>query len=494
MRVLSGLEPERVWKYFEDLCGIPHGSYNEKAVSDYCVAFARERGLEVYQDKAWNVVIIKEASAGYEEEEPLILQGHLDMVCVKTPDCDLDFKKDGLRLKAEGDYVSAKGTSLGGDDGIAVAYALALLDDDHLPHPRLEAVFTTAEEVGMDGATALDVSVLKGHTVLNLDSEEEGIFLAGCAGGCSAKLILPAKRESGNGIRAELSVHGLKGGHSGAEINKGRGNANVLLGLMLEKLYKELPGEALPKLVSCEGGEKDNAIPRESRAVLLFPDTVTTEQKKAVEQICADFEKDRKKQDETLSGRADENLKVTLKWSGAARGDTVSQEAFEALLAILTASNGVIRMSRDIPGLVQTSLNLGVLRSEAGELSVRYSIRSSVSEEKNEQVERLQKLAKDCGSAMEVNGDYPAWEYRKNSPFREECVRIYEEMFGRAPKVEVIHAGLECGILASKIPDLDCISMGPDMKDIHTTEERMNIASVERMWNFILEIVKRRAR
>lgn len=492
MHVLKGLEPASVWKYFEDLCGIPHGSYNEKGVSDYCVAFARERGLEVYQDEAWNVVIIKEASPGYEEEEPLILQGHLDMVCVKTADCDLDFQRDGLRLQVEGDYVSARGTSLGGDDGIAVAYALALLDDNSIPHPRLEAVFTTAEEVGMDGAAALDVSVLKGHTVLNMDSEEEGSLLAGCAGGCSACLTLPAGREGGSGVEVELLIHGLQGGHSGVEINKGRGNANVLLGLVLERLLSGLPREARPRIVSVEGGEKDNAIPRESRAVLLFPAGLTGEQWELAEKICADCQRDLAKTDETLSGRADAGLMVSLKRTGSGELETVSLKTAEALVSILTAPNGVIRMSQDIPGLVQTSLNLGVLRTDGENIVVRYSIRSSVGQEKAEQVERLEKLAADCGAKLEINGDYPAWEYRKDSPLREDMVRIYTEMFGTAPKVEAIHAGLECGILASKIKDLDCVSIGPDMLDIHTTEERASISSVQRMWDYTLEILKRK--
>lgn len=483
MGVLSNLEPKNVWKYFEDICGIPHGSGNEKAVSDYCVAFAREHGLEVWQDEAWNVVIMKKASAGYEDREPLILQGHLDMVCEKKPDCDIDFEKDGLRIFVDGDYVRAEGTTLGGDDGIAIAYALAVLADDSLPHPRLEAVFTTSEEVGMDGAAALDVSVLKGHTVLNMDSEEEGILLAGCAGGCGVGIRLPVERRKKSGIHAVLTVDGLLGGHSGAEIDKGRGNASRLLASVLTELGKKTGCG----LISINGGLKDNAIPRECHAELLFPEGMPKEARREAEKICAASE-ERLRQE---YGEADPNLSVWLEFGEQTEADVFMESAYEHAMALLTAlPNGVICMSEDIEGLVQTSLNLGVLKTEE-DLMLRYSVRSSVSAEKEALVEQIRQTVYQEGGSMTVNGDYPAWEYRKDSPFREDCVRIYGELFGVEPKVQAIHAGLECGLLASKIPDLDCISIGPQMHDIHTTEERLCISSVERMWRYILEIIKR---
>lgn len=484
MGVLSNLEPKCVWKYFEDICGIPHGSGNEKAVSDYCVAFARERGLEVRQDEAWNVVIIKEAGAGYEEKEPLILQGHLDMVCEKKPDCSIDFEKDGLRLVTDGDYVRAEGTTLGGDDGIAVAYALAILADDSIPHPRLEAVFTTGEEVGMDGAAALDVSILKGHTVLNLDSEEEGVLLAGCAGGCSVGISLPVIRRKQSGISAVLTVDGLLGGHSGAEIDKGRGNADRLLASVLADLKKET-GCAL---VSIDGGLKDNAIPRECHAILLFPENLSETERQKAEEVCtASYERLKKEY-----GAVDPGLSIRLQFADSKEAEIFPEDSFEHAMALLTAlPNGVICMSEDIEGLVQTSLNLGVVKTEDTALILRYSVRSSVSAEKEALVEQIRQSVYQEGAGMTVNGDYPAWEYRKDSPFREDCVRIYRNLFGTEPKVEAIHAGLECGILASKIDDLDCISIGPQMHDIHTTEERLCISSVERMWRYILAIIKR---
>lgn len=481
MGVLTELRPTSVWKFFEDLCGIPHGSYNEKGVSDYCVAFAKERGFEVYQDEAWNVVIIKEASAGYEDAEPLILQGHLDMVCEKKPDCDIDFEKDGLRLMVDGDYVYAEGTTLGGDDGIAIAYALAVLDNDSIPHPRLEAVFTTCEEVGMDGATALDVSMLKGHTVLNMDSEEEGVLLVGCAGGCGSEITLPLQRERKKGIQGEIIVGGLLGGHSGAEIDKGRGNANKLLAQVLGQLEKSADYE----LISVAGGLKDNAIPRECRAQILIPEG-SLEQVKEVCTSCGELLK------ETFAA-ADGGVTVTLKSGELTEAQVLTEASAKNAVAFLNElPNGIVSMSQDIPGLVQTSLNLGVLDTCEDGLKVRCSVRSSVSAEKEDVVETLRRIVGVHGGFMAVSGDYPAWEYRKDSSLRDDCIRIYEEMFGVKPKVEAIHAGLECGLLASKIPNLDCVSMGPDMHDIHTTEERMSISSVERMWKYIVEIVKRK--
>lgn len=481
MGILKGLKPEGVWKYFEELCGIPHGSYNEKAVSDYCVAFAKKRGLEVYQDDAWNVVIIKEASAGYEDAEPLILQGHLDMVCEKKLDCDIDFMKDGLRLKVDGDYVYAEGTTLGGDDGIAVAYGLAILDDDSIVHPRLEVIFTTCEEVGMEGASALDVSMLKGHTVLNLDSEEEGTLLVGCAGGCSAAVTLPVQRVKEHAVHVRLTVDGLQGGHSGAEIDKGRGNANLLIVRVLTELKKKVDYG----LVSVAGGQKDNAIPRESRAELL----VSPDQIEIVRDFCKNCDQILKKE----YAATDPGVTLTAEAMGEKDMDVMDEASCQkALSLLLSLPNGIQTMSGDIKGLVETSLNLGALKTEDSSILLRYAVRSSVGTAKDWLTDKMRLIAEFHGGTMELQGIYPAWEYRRDSKLRDDMVRIYEQMFGTAPKVEAIHAGLECGILASKISDLDCVSMGPDLLNIHTTEEKACIASVERMWNYVLEILKRK--
>jgi len=479
MRKLEGLKPEKVWYFFEEISKIPRGSHNEKAVSDYCVQFAKERELEVYQDDAWNVVIRKGASKGYEKAEPMILQGHLDMVCEKKADCTIDFERDGLDLKVEGDFVSAEGTTLGGDDGIAIAYALAILDDDSIAHPSLEVVFTACEEMGMDGARALDVSVLRGHTVLNLDSEEEGILLAGCAGGCTAAITIPVQREEAQGVEALLLVNGLSGGHSGAEIDKGRGNANVLLGRILGSLSKKLSFSIL----SLFGGEKDNAIPRQSKAKLLLPDSKIEQ---AVE-ICKICENELK----TEYAFTDSKVEVTLEIFGQQKAQAFDGDSQKRVLALLMAlPNGVQTMSQNIKGLVETSLNLGILKTEEDRVSFSYSIRSSIGSAKERLLEKMQIIAEYFGGALAFHGDYPAWEYRKNSKLREDMFQIYCELFGKEPKVEVIHAGLECGILSSKIPDLDCVSIGPDILDIHTTRERISISSVERTWRYLLKILE----
>ena len=480
MSILSNLKPAGVWKFFEELCQIPHGSHNEKAISDYCVAFAKERGLSVWQDDAWNVIMVKEASAGYENAEPVILQGHLDMVCVKKPDCDLDLEKEGLRLAVDGDYVYAEGTSLGGDDGIAIAYALAILDDDSIPHPRLEVIFTTCEEVGMDGALALKPSMLKGHTMLNLDSEEEGIFLVSCAGGVSMDITLPIERIQSEGMGAVLTVEGLLGGHSGVEIHKGRGNANLILARVLACLHEKVDYQ----VVSLSGGLKDNAIPRESSAKLLLPKG-SAEQAKA---FCEAYTQILQKE----YASTDSGITVRLELTGEEKAEGMRLDSFKkALMLLLSLPCGVQAMSGEIEGLVETSLNMGILDTREQELYFCYSLRSSVGSAKEWLTQKLCMIAKSHGGTVSLRGAYPAWEYKKDSPLREDMVRIYEKMFGNQPKVEAIHAGLECGVLASKIPGLDCVSMGPDILDIHTTEERMRISSVERMWAFILAVLKR---
>lgn len=479
--VLANLEPKKVWSFFEDLTQIPRGSYNEKQVSDYCVAFAKERGLEVYQDELWNVVIIKEASKGYEDVEPLIIQGHLDMVCEKKPDCKIDFTKDGLEIAVDGDFVYAKGTTLGGDDGIAIAYALAILDDDSIAHPRLEMVFTTSEEVGMDGAAALDTSVLKGHTVLNLDSEEEGHLLVGCAGGSSVSVKLPVKRCLAKGIAAALKVDGLLGGHSGVEIDKGRANSNLLLARVLGTLSQKISYQ----LISVAGGLKDNAIPRESDAqILLLPEQV--EEAKELCKLC-----EKELQEEYAA--TDANICIHLEIQDEKETMALEEASAKEVLALLMAlPNGIQSMSGNIKGLVETSLNLGILKTDEDSVYLSYAVRSSVGTAKERLQEKMKIIAEYFGAEAEIKGNYPAWEFRRDSKLREDMICIYKEMFGEEPKVEAIHAGLECGLLAKKIPNMDCVSMGPNMYHIHTTEEKISISSVARMWDYILEIVKRK--
>ena len=504
MGVLTGLYPQRVFDYFEELTRIPRGSGNEKAVSDYLVSFAKEHGLSYVQDKANNVIMIKEASDGYEAQEPIILQGHMDMVAVKDADCPLSLEHDALDIGVEGDTVYAKGTSLGGDDGIALAYVLALLEDETLSHPRLEAVFTTDEEVGMNGAAAIDLSMLKGRRLINIDSEEEGVLTVGCAGGVRVHSVIPVKRERSRGISARVRIDGLQGGHSGAEIHKQRGNANDLMGRFLNGLSVKMSYA----LVSCVGGTKDNAIPIEAEAELVIP----VKEKEALVTAVAEYDKILQKEfanrdagvrvllifGETDSANASDDAgcgerEIKLHPGDTGCGDFAESE-YQALDEASTKTaarflacvpGGVQAMSTDIDGLVETSLNMGIVRLTEKGLETDHSIRSSV--------ENLTALSALAGGTVSCHGDYPAWEYRKDSPLRECMIAQYRELFGKEPRVEVIHAGLECGLLSAKLPGLDCVSFGPDLTDIHTTSERMHIASVGRMYEYLRALIEKKS-
>ena len=477
MPVLDHLEPKNVFHFFEELCAIPRGSGNTKAISDWCVDFAKARGLEYHQDQWNNVIIIKEASSGYETAEPIILQGHLDMVCEKALGCEKDMAREGLDLAVEGDTVYAKGTTLGGDDGIAVAMALAVLDDNSLPHPRVEAVFTVDEEIGMLGATALDVSPLRGRTLLNLDSEDEGVFTVSCAGGCLARCLLPVRREKFGAEILTITVGGLQGGHSGTEIDKGRGNACMLLGRALTACGRETE----LRLVSVSGGWKDNAIPRTATAVVAVADAWKAKA------VCARLDAVLKSEYKMTDG--DIFLSVERTAAEEAPMDEVSTR--RVLCFLTCAPNGVQVMSAGIPGLVQTSLNLGILTTEQDAVAASFCVRSSVDSQKQMLVERLTCLTEPLGGTVAVSGDYAAWEYRPDSPLRERMIEVFREQYGHDPKIEAIHAGVECGILAGKLPGLDVVSIGPDLTEIHTPRERMHIASVQRTWALVTELLKR---
>lgn len=493
MSVLTGLEPESVFCFFEEIAKIPHGSGNVGQISDHLVQFAKKRDLFCIQDNLKNVIIIKEASPGYESEPAVILQGHMDMVAVKKPDCDMDMKLQGLRLAVDGDKIYAEGTSLGGDDGIAVAYCLALLDSDSIRHPRLEVVITVDEEVGMDGARGIDLSMLTGNRMINLDSEDEGIFLTSCAGGARVRCHLPVRRSEAEGFVYEITLGGLQGGHSGAEIHRERGNSNCLMARVLRNLSSRLP----IRLVSVKGGLADNAIPRETRAVVLVPkgcDVFDHMEKNPYDPTLFDETLEdmfMEIQDELLT----RDPGFTLKWNGTVtevqKVRAFSAEDTEKAAAMLFAlPNGVQAMSADIPGLVETSLNLGILEDEKQGVVAEFSVRSSVESAKNALIDKLRAVVSLAGGSIVVTGDYPGWPYRKDSPLREKMIRVYEEMYGAKPRVEAIHAGLECGILGSKIADLDCVSIGPDMRDIHTTEETLSISSTRRVWEYLVKLLE----
>ena len=477
--ILDGLEPRSVFRFFEEICAIPHGSGNTDALSDFVAGFAAARGLALRRDALGNVVVFAPPSPGYENAPPVIVQGHLDMVCVTAPGVAKDMAREGPDLFVEGDMVGARGTSLGGDDGIAVAMLLALLDDPSLPRPALEAVFTVGEETGMGGARGLDASDLRGRTLLNLDSEEEGVFTVACAGGARFALRRAAVREAAEGQLLHVGVEGLLGGHSGTEIDAGRGNANLLLG----RLLAALAGAAPLRLLSACGGTAENAIPNASSAELVAAPEDVMSLLDAADRLCASLRREFAKTDPGLRLRAEVGPR-------AAVDALTAEETGRFVRTLCAAPNGVQAMSAAFPGLVETSLNLGLLSLDESGWSLTFSLRSSAPDGKDSLKAALHALAAEAGAETEVRGDYPAWTYRADSPLRDRMVRIYERMFGASPQVVSIHAGLECGILAEKLPGLDCVSFGPDLTGIHSPEERMHIASVRRTWEFVKEILK----
>lgn len=501
MGVLSGLEPSRVFYFFEELTKIPHGSGNVEQISNYLAEFAKERELFCIQDEVQNIIIIKEATAGYENEPAIILQGHMDMVAVKKPDCELDMRTEGLRIGIDGDNIYAEGTSLGGDDGIAVAYALAILDSHELKHPRLEVVITVDEEIGMDGARLIDLSMLQANRMLNLDSEEEGIFLTSCAGGARVGCHIPLVSSRIEGVAYEVVIGGLLGGHSGAEIHKERGNSNAIFGRFLWKSSKEVT----VALQSVRGGLADNAIARETKAVLV----VAPNDKEAFEEVAEEMSE--MLAEEYASKDPEVFLKIKELGAGSYPCVTI-EDTRNAAVFLAALPNGVQAMSADMPGLVETSLNLGVLElNEAnyfaadeidyldelsedafGELTADFSVRSSVESAKWALIEKLEAITAMAGGEITVTGDYPGWKYRVDSPLRDKMLDLYERMYGEEPQVQAIHAGLECGILGSKIPDLDCVSFGPQMRDIHTTEETLSISSTARVWDYLVRLLEER--
>ncbi len=480
MAVLSQLEPKNVFSYFEALCAVPHGSGNTKAVSDLCAGFARQLGLRFRQDQVNNLVIWKDASPGYENAEPIILQGHMDMVCAKTEDCAKDMAKEPLDLATDGAWVWAEKTSLGGDNGIAVAMILAILADDSLPHPPLEAVFTVDEEVGMDGAFALDCSDLKGRKLLNLDSEEEGVFTVSCAGGVRADCLLPAKREPLAGETCyTVTLSGLQGGHSGADINKGRGSANQLMGRVLYSAWEEL---GTLRLADIRGGRFDNVICSRNDALVAVP----AQKAQAFEDFIQKFNAVLKNE---YAG-CDDGL--CLACAPAQADGALSAQVTASLLHVLLAlPQGVQAMSVDFPGLVQTSLNLGVMALEEDGLRLTLSIRSSIASQKEMLLQRVKAIVEYGGGSVSPRSAYPGWQYARTSSLRDGIMAAYREIAGREGRIEATHGGLECGLFIEKIPGLDAISLGPELHDVHSVRERLSVPSTQRVYRLMCEFLKR---
>lgn len=481
MRVLKDLEPLKVFEYFEEICNIPHGSGNTKRISDYLVRFALDHKLRCIQDDSGNVVIFKKASPGYESKEPVIIQGHMDMVCEKEDDVVIDFDKEGLRLTVSDGIVKAKGTTLGADDGIAVAYALALLDSDSIEHPPLEVVITVDEEIGMLGASAFDAGVLHGKTMLNLDTEDEGYLLVSCAGGATVNCTVSAKQKNIYGYSINISVSGLVGGHSGIEIHKGRASANQIMGRLLYKAVSEFD----VYLSDIAGGLKDNAIPRSCSCNLILGEDQDVYAFSEGLQAYADVIKKEisiTDPDALIEIECSPIADIYLAYDIA--------DTKRIITALYTLPGGVQKMSQNIPGLVQTSLNMGILKNLGDKVVMSFSARSSVASEKDELVSRIRCVMDAVSGSVSLEGEYPAWEYKEESRLRDLMIDIFKKQYEKEPIVYAVHAGVECGIFADKIPGLDCVSFGPELKDIHTPKETMDIASVQRVWKYLLEVLR----
>ncbi len=479
MRILEKWEPERVLFYFEEICSIPHGSGNTDRISEYLVSFAKDHGLEYKKDEMNNVLIRKPAAPGYENAPAVLLQGHMDMVCEKRTDVEFDFEQDGLRLGVEDGFLHANGTTLGGDDGIAIAYALALLESDQYAHPALEVLITVDEEIGLLGAAGFDCSLLQSRRMINLDSEDEGILWAGCAGGMTFASRVPVQYIEKCGRRFKLRLEGLQGGHSGAEIDKGRASAGILMGRFLYELKEQVDYG----LAEFSSGEKDNAIPRIADAVIVVDEDMAEDVKRYAEIFCEDIARE-------YAG-IEHNVHMTIQEETAGCTQVLHPGSLARVIFFLChVPFGVQKMSGTIEGLVETSMNPGIMRLTGEELSVTSSIRSSVGSAKKALAGKVQFLTEFVGGDCEISGSYPAWEYSENSPLRDAMVSVYEKMYQEKPVVAAIHAGLECGLFYEKIQGLDAVSIGPSMKDIHTSEERLDLASTKRVWEYLLEVLK----
>ncbi len=467
---------EKVFKYFEEISSIPRGSGNMKQIADYIENFAQKFKFRYIRDNADNVIIFKSSAKGYEETQPIILQGHLDIVCQSTEDCKINFLKDGLDFYRDGDFIKARGTTLGADNGIAVAYILTILSSDDIPHPPIEAVFTTDEEIGLLGAHALDTSVLKSKKMINLDSESDDILTVSCAGGQDAVFTFPYCTKEVSGTQVTVTVKGLLGGHSGVEIDKGRVNANILMGRILS--YLDTVADF--HIISINGGTKRNAIPNSCVAKLCTQnaDIILQKLNSYKELLISE-----------LSAREpDFCLEISQKNENALCLDQASKQNIIDFLNIVP--NGIMEMSAEIKGLVETSLNLGVLTTQDNKITAEFALRSNKKSAMEHLNERLNRLAKTLGANIKNSGFYPPWEFNSTSALRELYKKCYYEKFGKEIKVEAIHAGLECAVFSTAIKDLDCISVGPNMSDVHTTGERLSISSAISTFELLLKVLK----
>jgi len=472
-----------VFQYFKEMNQIPRGSGNEKAVSDWLVKFAKDHSLDVIQDKALNIIIKKPGSKGYENAAPVILQGHMDMVCEKEEDKEHDFLKDPIDFIVEGDKIHADRTTLGADNGIAVSYGLAILASHEIAHPPIEFLVTVSEETGMDGAFALDATQLSGRRLINIDAEEEGKLIVSCAGGIGATLKLPVEWEDApEDCRAlNLIIDGLQGGHSGMEIVKQRGSANKIMGRLLFDLERVMD----LRVFAINGGTKHNAIPRKAIAGLLVKakeESLLNEKLAAWTLVL---------QNELLG--VDEGVVLGLRESSEKVKNIFSAKTTHAVIQILSLiPAGVINMSTAIPGLVQTSSNLGVVLTLEDMVTFENTIRSSVRSNRTTVADEMGQIAEVTGAKVVYASEYPEWQYNPSSKLREVFVDTYNELYGKKPEISAIHAGLECGLFSEKFDGkIDLISFGPNLYDVHTPKEYLSISSVERTWSYLLKVLEK---
>lgn len=477
--MLEQIDYKTIFHYFEEISKVPRGSYHNEKISDYLVQFAKERGIAYRQEKCGNVIFWKPASTDCRSGKTVMMQGHMDMVCVCEDDSH-DFKTEGLNLQIQGDWLEAEKTTLGGDDGIALAYILAVFADDTLTHPALEAVITVDEEVGMEGASALDASGLKADYLINIDNEEEGVLLVSCAGGASVDVFVEGTLEKRSGTPVEICLSGLCGGHSGTEIDKHPANASILLGRLLQGVQDDI------YLKTITGGDKDNVITAKATATILCTgdaSAVCERLQQRKERLCQEF----------VAAEPDLTIEVVP-------GEEKEMEVFSScftkqLLDYLNLTiTGVQVMSAQVPGMVESSLNLGIVKTEFGKIHLAYSVRSQKETYKDYMISQIRALVShifvgETKAEAVVRGEYPAWDYKEDSVLREVMTSCYEKRFGEDPRVEGIHAGLECGILLQKLPNLDIVSMGPEIRDIHTVKERLSISSAKRNYDYLLDVL-----
>lgn len=475
MRKLVGIKPERVFYHFEEISKIPRESYNEKAISDYLVEFGKKLNLETYQDKYYNVILRRKASQGYENAPGIVIQGHMDMVCEKENDSNHDFKKDPIDLIVDGNKLRANKTTLGGDNGIAIAMGMAILEDESIKCGTIELLATTSEEIDLNGALSLEPNILKGKMLINLDSEDEGVITVGSAGGVEIDILLPIKKESISDVNLyTLSLEKLQGGHSGVEINQKRGNANKILVEVLHNL-KALTDY---NLVEVLGGSKDNAIPRSGKVVIASKNDIKDLITKVANEV--------KEKYVSFEPEMIFNLETTTVKEVSVLSDTTLDSYIKTIEEIPT---GVNTWMKEYPEIVESSDNLAIVKTLDENINIIVSLRSSDPEVLKELKEKIASILKENSANFEFSAGYPEWKFRAESQLREKALEVYKKLYNQDMKVEVIHAGLECGAISQNYPDIDFISVGPNLRDVHTPSEYLEIDSTERVYNYVVELI-----